>query len=381
MMAAMATPPTPGAASNDATARLLRHINARRRKRGWAGWVLVLAALAAVGFGWLAWSYPARFPGLVPLGQLALFQALVGGMGLVVLVAGVIIARQLARAQWAPKAAVVAYKMDETAYRLYLGLQYELESLGRLGRAWRVPTRGSPGRALRMRTEPLVDVKVQLPVRGLGLPWISLFFLPTQVLILQKGRYQSTGYAGLTAGAVHEPAHDSEPGRGRLTLRSGATLLLDVELASFEAAREVVAALLRYKAYLAAPRPLDPPPTPEPEREPYRHYARAEQRRRTPRDYAVPPYSQPPYTVPPYAAPPPPPPPPRTPPPPSVAAPEPYQVLGLRPGASRKEITTAYRALAKLYHPDHTLTLGPEVRAAAERKMKEINAAYAVLKG
>jgi len=54
--------------------------------------------------------------------------------------------------------------------------------------------------------------------------------------------------------------------------------------------------------------------------------------------------------------------------------------LGLRPGATRKEITAAYRVMAKLYHPDHTLALGPQVRAAAELKMKEINAAYATLK-
>ena len=50
---------------------------------------------------------------------------------------------------------------------------------------------------------------------------------------------------------------------------------------------------------------------------------------------------------------------------------DPYEVLGLTPGASDDEIKAAYRKLAKKYHPD--LNGGsPE----AERKMKEVNDAY-----
>ena len=50
---------------------------------------------------------------------------------------------------------------------------------------------------------------------------------------------------------------------------------------------------------------------------------------------------------------------------------DPYEVLGLSPGASDEEVKKAYRALAKKYHPD--LNPGDKV---AEEKMKEINAAY-----
>lgn len=53
---------------------------------------------------------------------------------------------------------------------------------------------------------------------------------------------------------------------------------------------------------------------------------------------------------------------------------DPYAVLGVKPGASDDEIKTAYRALAKKYHPD----LNPG-SATAEAKMKEINEAYTVL--
>ncbi|HBT16369.1 MAG TPA: molecular chaperone DnaJ [Firmicutes bacterium] len=54
---------------------------------------------------------------------------------------------------------------------------------------------------------------------------------------------------------------------------------------------------------------------------------------------------------------------------------DPYKVLGVSPGASDTEIKTAYRPLAKKYHPD----LNPGDPVAA-RKMNEINAAYEQIK-
>lgn len=53
----------------------------------------------------------------------------------------------------------------------------------------------------------------------------------------------------------------------------------------------------------------------------------------------------------------------------------PYKILGLETGASEEEVTKAYRALAKKYHPD----LNPGDAAAAE-KMSEVNAAYDMIK-
>lgn len=50
---------------------------------------------------------------------------------------------------------------------------------------------------------------------------------------------------------------------------------------------------------------------------------------------------------------------------------DPYSVLGVSPGASEDEIKSAYKKLAKKYHPDVTGN-SPE----AEAKMQEINAAY-----
>lgn len=50
---------------------------------------------------------------------------------------------------------------------------------------------------------------------------------------------------------------------------------------------------------------------------------------------------------------------------------DPYEVLGLKQGASEEEVKKAYKTLAKKYHPDVT---GNDPSAA--KKMQEINSAY-----
>jgi hypothetical protein len=57
------------------------------------------------------------------------------------------------------------------------------------------------------------------------------------------------------------------------------------------------------------------------------------------------------------------------------------KVLGIGDGASSEEITAAYRRLAQMYHPDKVAGLAPEFQIIAEARMKELNAAYEVLKG
>lgn len=55
---------------------------------------------------------------------------------------------------------------------------------------------------------------------------------------------------------------------------------------------------------------------------------------------------------------------------------DPYKELGVTRDASEEEIKSAYRTLAKKYHPD----ANPKEEGAAE-KMNRINAAYAMLRG
>ena len=55
----------------------------------------------------------------------------------------------------------------------------------------------------------------------------------------------------------------------------------------------------------------------------------------------------------------------------------PYEVLGLKPGATQDEIKSAYRKLIKQYHPDQ---FGDNpLKNLAEEKMIEINEAYSQL--
>jgi DnaJ-domain-containing protein 1 len=56
------------------------------------------------------------------------------------------------------------------------------------------------------------------------------------------------------------------------------------------------------------------------------------------------------------------------------------KTLGVAKGAKAEEIIAAYRELARTHHPDKVASLAPEASEYSEQRMKEINAAYAVLK-
>jgi DnaJ-class molecular chaperone len=58
---------------------------------------------------------------------------------------------------------------------------------------------------------------------------------------------------------------------------------------------------------------------------------------------------------------------------------DPHAVLGVAAGASRAEITQAYRVQMKRYHPDRVADLGPELQETAHRMTVEIQRAYDVL--
>lgn len=53
-----------------------------------------------------------------------------------------------------------------------------------------------------------------------------------------------------------------------------------------------------------------------------------------------------------------------------------YRVLGVREDASKEEIVSAYKQKISEYHPDKVAQMGEELRALAESKSKQINAAY-----
>lgn len=64
----------------------------------------------------------------------------------------------------------------------------------------------------------------------------------------------------------------------------------------------------------------------------------------------------------------------------AARAKDPYVVLNIPRNATQDEISTAYRKLAQMYHPDKVAGLAPEYYEIAETKMKDINAAYEQLR-
>lgn len=60
----------------------------------------------------------------------------------------------------------------------------------------------------------------------------------------------------------------------------------------------------------------------------------------------------------------------------SVREPAWHEVLGVSPAATREQIKAAYREQISQYHPDKVARLGQEIRAVAERKSAQLNAAY-----
>jgi len=69
----------------------------------------------------------------------------------------------------------------------------------------------------------------------------------------------------------------------------------------------------------------------------------------------------------------------RTWPPEEEAESDPYETLGIQPGASKGEIKAAYKKLAAQYHPDKVQHLGKEFQELAHNKFVAIQKAYDAL--
>lgn len=63
----------------------------------------------------------------------------------------------------------------------------------------------------------------------------------------------------------------------------------------------------------------------------------------------------------------------------TAALTDPYEVLGLFPGATLDQVKKAHRKLAKQYHPDRFMNAPDPERHQAELRMVQVNGAYAEL--
>lgn len=57
-----------------------------------------------------------------------------------------------------------------------------------------------------------------------------------------------------------------------------------------------------------------------------------------------------------------------------------YELLGLSPEVGNRELRSAYHRLAQRHHPDKVARQSEEARAVAEHSMRQINAAYALIR-
>jgi DnaJ like chaperone protein len=57
-----------------------------------------------------------------------------------------------------------------------------------------------------------------------------------------------------------------------------------------------------------------------------------------------------------------------------------YRILEIEPTATNDEVKSAYRTMAKKYHPDKVSHLGEEIQKTANEKFKKVNEAYEKIK-
>jgi len=339
-----------------------------------------------------------RLP-LVVIGAGSLILALVPALllsmplpALGVLAAGALGVLGLYRSQRAKMVTTLTYDLDAETGARFNEVQEALESLASAKKIWRVsgqtgqrdPGRkpgATPGKAtappgerqpVRVGRLKTPGIRANLPIRGIDASGQMIFFFPEAVLVL-KERYTPVPYGSLDVAFSTErrmeeeevPADAELVGRTwRYTRSDGSpdrryasnpeipVVLYGLLEISSPSGFEVVLLVSDKNAAAEFARTFETdtgtrdtgeetPGEEQREKRAYRSAAEIQEERRTE---------------------------------------EALEILGVENGASEGEINVAYREMARMYHPDKVANQSPQVREYAEQRMKEINAAYALLK-
>lgn len=369
-------------------AELLEQINSAARQTRHAP----LAALATLAASAAAFVVVALITGvLVALGlpesetTKAVSAALAVLASLTVFVAGAILSWRIHKGDELKRTTPVFYELERDALERFTAIQQACGALLQSAQIWRVQTKQpnfdwkrnagasnlitrqavSAGRA----APPYVATNVDVP--GIRLNDSALFFMPDLILVRQNDRYGAVSYDALSVSfaptrfiedaAVPRDAQvvghtwqyvnkDGGPDRrfshnrqipiaqyGLLEIRSSTGLNIHLHVSNLGAARYFADAFGRV---LSTPRGRQRGP-----QQSQREGAGSGRARHV-----------------------------------SAEVTSAYQTLGVRVGASQEEVVSAYRQMARMYHPDRLSGLAPEFVELAEERMKEINAAYEELK-
>lgn len=284
------------------------------------------------------------------------------------------------------------YKLDEEAKAKFTDIQNAFELLAKSASVWRVISRmptwdwkrnaGATSLINRKRIRagymqpPFIQTRIK--VYGLLLDSFQLFFLPDQVLIYQNRKYGAINYPSLTVsvsptrfiedGGVPQDSKvvdytwryvrkDGGPDRrfsnnrqlpiaqyGYIEFTSETGVNLHFHISNLEYAQQFAHALSSYIRYSQAPN-VNSTSKESSRKSGYDNQAKNDKSNE----------------------------------PPSKEE-NAYAILNIPKNASWEEISSAYKKMAQMYHPDKVAGLAPEYQEIAEKRMKSINAAYEQLK-
>lgn len=281
---------------------------------------------------------------------------------------------------------LITYALDEKATAQFKTLEQGCQHLAQAACVWRVETeqstpdwkRNAGASALLTRTSCRVIKDAPPYIKTNLVPWtiqcggITLYFLPDHLFLFQHGRFGVVPYSSLSVevcassfrenDAVPSDAKvigytwiyvnkDGGPDRRfasnrqipialypQIDMLSAKGFRLRIQVSNESRAAAFASAVLAYTRIYTAPAELGPQTNKYSSREEAKPSSERNQRRKSA-----------------------------------------FEALGIPPDSSSDQIKAAYHKMAQQYHPDKVASLGPEFRELAERRMKEINAAYHLL--